>query len=440
MAQRIISIDPASPAKKAGILAGDELISIGGEPIIDFLDYQALTAEKKLKLVLKRGERKISVSVRKGEYEDLGLNFEKPMMSGMRMCCNKCLFCFVDQLPKHVRETMRVKDDDWRMSLMMGNYVTLTNISDREIERIIRRHASPLYISVHVADPELRVKMMNTPRAAKIIDQLKRLSDGGIEFHTQAVLCPNINDGEKLDETIRILKDIPGALSLALVPVGLTGHREGLYPLKTYTRAQAAEVIRLSESWHERLLRERGTRFVFPSDEFYLTAGMPIPDDDYYEDYAQIDDGVGLLRLLEREYVKAWEELEPCERCGGGALKFQIGCGVSAAPFLRELLCTHPVRGVEVEVIPIENRFFGPSVTVSGLITGGDLVNALQKKAARRTFITECMLRNEGDRFLDDMTLLEAEEKLGRKIVPVGRRGDELLDALISARDEMEVR
>ena len=320
MAQRIISVDSASPAKKAGILAGDELLSIGGEPVIDFLDYQALTAEKKLKIVLKRNGEKISVSVKKGEYEDLGLNFEKPMMSGMRMCCNKCVFCFVDQLPGNVRETMRVKDDDWRMSLMMGNYVTLTNISDHEIDRIIRRHASPLYISVHVADPELRVKMMHTPRAAKIIDQLKKLSDGGIEFHTQAVLCPGINDGEKLDETIAVLKDIPGALSLALVPVGLTCHREGLYPLSPYTKEQAADVIRIAEKWHEKLLDEKGTRFVFPADEFYLAAGLPVPADEFYEDYAQIDDGVGLLRLLESEYAEAWEELPESERQSSGGI------------------------------------------------------------------------------------------------------------------------
>ena len=438
MAQRIISVDPASPAKKAGILAGDELLSIGGEAVIDFLDYQALTAEKKLKLTLKRNGEKIGVSVKKGEYEDLGLNFEKPMMSGMRMCCNRCLFCFVDQLPENVRETMRVKDDDWRMSLMMGNYVTLTNISDREIDRIIRRHASPLYISVHVADPELRVKMMNTPRAAKIIDQLKKLSDGGIEFHTQAVLCPGINDGEKLEETISILKDIPGALSLALVPVGLTCHRDGLYPLSAYTKEQAAEVIRIAEKWHERLLDEKGTRFVFPADEFYLAAGMPVQDDEFYEDYAQIDDGVGLLRLLQQEYTDAWAELPGSERRPGGAMKFQIGCGVSAAPFIRELIEKHPLSGISVDVIPVENRFFGKTVTVSGLITGRDLTDTLAGHDAECTFITECMLRSEGDRFLDDMTIDEAEAKLGRRIIPVGRRGDELLDALIAARNELE--
>lgn len=438
MAQRIVSVDPGSPAAKAGILPGDELIFIGSEPIIDFLDYQALTAEKRIRLTIKRHGEKRAVSIRKSEYEDPGMNFEKPMMSGMHMCVNKCLFCFVDQLPKHVRETMRVKDDDWRMSLMMGNYVTLTNVSDREIERIIRRHASPLYISVHVADPDLRVRMMNTPRAARIIDQLKRLSDGGIEFHTQAVLCPGINDGEKLKETIRVLKDIPGALSLALVPVGLTGHREGLYPLKPYTAEQAAEVIRICEDMHDALLREKGTRFVFPADEFYLAADMPIPEDEFYEDYAQIDDGVGLLRLLEREYVEAWRELPELERQSGGNMKFQIGCGVSAAGFIRKLLEEHPISGIHVDVVPVKNRFFGSSVTVSGLITGRDLTDALQKTDARRTFITECMLRNEKDRFLDDMTLQEAEQRLGRKIVPVGRRGDELLDALIHARNELE--
>jgi len=246
MAQRILSVMPSSPAARAGIRAGDDLISIGGQPVIDFLDYQDFTANRKLEIVIRRGGVEKKIAVRKGEYDPLGLEFEKPMMSGMRMCCNKCLFCFVDQLPGHVRPTMRVKDDDWRMSMMMGNYVTLTNVSDREIERIIARHASPLYISVHAADPELRSRILGQSRGAKLMAQLKKLSDGGIEFHTQAVLCPGINDGEALDDTIRQLITPPGALSLALVPVGLTTHREGLCPLKPYTPEQAKEVIALA--------------------------------------------------------------------------------------------------------------------------------------------------------------------------------------------------
>ena len=434
MAQRIISVEPASPAARAGIRAGDELIRIGKLPVIDFLDYQALTAERRLEVTIRRDGAERKLQIRKEEYAPLGLEFEKPMMSGMRMCCNHCLFCFVDQLPDNVRPTMRVKDDDWRMSMMMGNYVTLTNVSDRELQRIIDRHASPLYISVHAADPRLRARILGQSRGEKLMAQLKKLSDGGIEFHTQAVLCPGINDGAALDDTIRQLIALPGALSLALVPVGLTGHRDGLYPLAPYTRAQAAEVIALANRWRERLLAERGTRFVFPSDEFYLQAGIEPPADEEYEDYAQIDDGVGMLRLLETEFSEAWNELDAQDKRSGGGKRVIIACGVSAAAFLQRLMDEHPITGVEVRVIPVKNRFFGESVTVSGLITGGDLTDRLKNEPGDAVLITECMLRSEGDRFLDDMTLDEARRIIGRPLVPVGRRGDELLDALLGVR------
>jgi len=435
MAQRIISVIPASPAAKAGICAGDELIRIGKDPVIDFLDYQALTAERKLELTIRRNGAEKKFHIRKDEYADLGLNFEKPMMSGMHMCCNKCLFCFVDQLPDHVRPTMRMKDDDWRMSMMMGNYVTLTNVSDRELQRIIDRHASPLYISVHAADPELRARILGQPRGKKLMEQLKKLSDGGIEFHTQAVLCPGINDGAALEDTIRQLISLPGALSLALVPVGLTGHREGLYPLSPYTKEQAAGVIEIAGRWREKLLKEKGTRFVFPSDEFYLQAGIEVPADEEYEDYGQIDDGVGLLRLLETEFSEAYDDLPASDKKAEGEKKqLLIGCGLSAAPFLEKLMNEHPLTGIRVKVVGVENKFFGPTVTVSGLVTGGDLTARLRDEPGEKLFITECMLRSEGDKFLDDMELHEAEKILGRPIIPVGRRGDELLDALLDAR------
>ena len=435
MAQRIHSVEPGSPAQRAGVQAGDEIVRIGGEPVIDFLDYQALTAERRVQLELRREGQLRTVCIRKQEYAPLGLNFEKPMMSGMRMCCNHCLFCFVDQLPEHVRPSMRLKDDDWRMSLMMGNYVTLTNVSDREIERIIRRHASPLYISVHAADPDLRSRILGQARGARLMDQLRRLSEGGIEFHTQAVLCPGINDGPALEETICRLAEMEGARSLALVPVGLTGHREGLYPLKPYAREEARSVIEIANRYRKKLLAEKGTRFVFPADELYLIADMELPRDAEYEDYAQIDDGVGLLRLLETQFSEAWRDLDAgARRADGEKRTVLIGCGVSAAPFLQRLMEEYPLTGVRARVIGVENRFFGPTVTVSGLVTGGDLCRRLEAEEGERILITECMLRSEGDRFLDDMTLEAAQARLGRRIVPVGRSGEDLLRALLDAQ------
>lgn len=435
MSHIIVSVDPKSPAQKAGIRPGDALTHIGSEAIVDFLDYQALSADRKISVRVLRDGKPVEFSIAKGEYESLGLNFETPMMSAMRNCCNNCVFCFVDQLPEHVRDTMKVKDDDWRMSLMTGSYVTLTNVGDKELERIIARHASPLYISVHATDPELRTEMIRTPRAGKLMEQLRRLSDGGIEFHCQAVLCPGMNDGAALERTISDLVELEGALSLALVPVGLTNHREGLCELRKYNADEAKAVIELANRWRERLLEEKGTRFVFPSDEFYLQAGMEVPSDEEYEDYGQIDDGVGLLRLLHTEYVEAWEELPEEDRQFTGGRKVAIACGVSAAEFLTKLIKEHPVAGVDVAVYPVENKFFGSNVTVSGLVTGNDLVERMASVDCECVLITECMLRNEGDRFLDDVGLDEACERLGKPVVPVGRRGDELLDALLERRN-----
>ena len=434
MSHFITSVDPHSPAARAGARAGDRLVRLNGEIVVDFLDYQALSANRRVRAELLRDGARVEIACKKGEYDPLGMNFETPMMSGVRMCCNHCLFCFVDQLPPGVRAAMRVKDDDWRMSLMMGNYVTLTNVSDRELDRIVARRASPLYISVHAADPDLRERMMRTPRARRLMDQLRRLSDGGVEFHCQAVLCPGLNDGAALEETIRALVELPGAQSLALVPVGLTGWRDGLAPLRKYRPDEARAVLDIANRWRAKLLAERGGRFVFPSDEFYLQAGAPLPADEEYEDYGQIDDGVGMLRLLWTQFSEAWAELPEERRRASGGAKLAVACGVSAAPFLRAMLDAHPVAGAQVEVCAVENRFFGPSVTVSGLITAGDLIERMRGVDCQRVLITQCMLRDGGDRFLDDVSLKDACARLGKPIVPVGRDGADLLGALLDAR------
>ena len=435
MAHIITGIEPHSPAARAGIRAGDRLTRINAEVVVDFIDYQALTANRSLTVQVLRGTQALDFHIRKDEYAPLGLRFERPMMSPTRLCCNKCLFCFVDQLPDDARDTMRVKDDDWRMSLMMGSYVTLTNVSDRELQRIIDRHASPLYVSVHCTDPDLRSRVLGTPRAARLMKQLRMLSDGGVECHCQCVLCPGINDGAALERTIRELSEIPGMRSLALVPVGLTGHREGLCALRPYTRDEARAVVDIAEKWRAKLLETRGTRFVFPSDEFYLQADAPIPPDEAYEGYEQIDDGVGLLRLLDTEYAEAWADAGDAVTRADQTVRLAIACGRSAEAFLRDMLARYPVAGAQIDVYGLENTWFGPTVTVSGLITGGDLMGQMKGVDCDAVMITEVMLKENENRFLDDTTLPQVSSALGKPVVPVGRRGEDLLETILRLRD-----
>lgn len=434
MAHKIASVDEGSIAWQLGVRAGDELLTINGEYVVDLLDYEALQAESSLRMQVRRGEEVVDYAFEKDEYEPLGLRFSRPLMSPTRLCCNQCVFCFVDQLPASARPSLRVKDDDWRMSLMMGNYVTLTNVSRRELDRIVRRHASPLYISVHATDPAVRRYMLGTQRADRLGEQLRVLREGGIRFHAQAVLCPGINDGMVLERTIDDLARMyPAAASLALVPVGLTGHRQGLSPIRKYGREQARAVLETAERFRARLLRELGTRFVFPSDEFYLVAGADLPPEDAYEDFAQIDDGVGMLRLLQSEFDARYRELPEAMCRPGAGRRLCVACGESAAPFLRAMLAERPVRGARVEVRALENGFFGREVTVSGLLTGRDLVAGLRGVACEAVLITRCMLREGEDVFLDDMTLAQVEAALGRPVIPVGRSGEDLLEAIVEA-------
>ena len=434
MGHVIHTVEKDSIADQLGILPGDELIQINGVSVIDWVDYQALCANEKMNLLVERRGVQTEYEFEKDDFEPLGLTFDSDMLGGVRNCANHCLFCFVDQLPDGCRETMRVKDDDWRLSLMMGNFVTLTNVSDRELKRIIERGASPLYISVHATEPELRKRLLGSERGGEIMEQLKALAEGGVSFHAQAVLCPGVNDGEALKKTIDDLIGLmPACLSLALVPVGLTCHRGELAQIKPFDRDSAKAVLAIAEDARKRCLREFGTRFVFPSDEMYLMAGEELPSDSEYEDYAQIDNGVGLCRQLITEFEYAYNELPVKLKKGGKTRKtLAIATGVSAQPILKKLVEEHSITGVEVKVYAIRNTFFGESVTVAGLVTGKDLISQMKKRNADAVLITECMLRAEDQRFLDDVTLDEARRALGVPIVPVGRRGDELLDAIVN--------
>ncbi len=432
MRHLITRIEKGSIAEELGIRPGDYLLSINGREVIDWLDYQAFSCAEVIDLLTAREDEEIEYSLAKDEYEPLGLCFDSQLMGPVRDCINKCLFCFVDQLPEHVRPSLRVKDDDWRLSMMMGNYVTMTNVSDRELSRIIERHASPLYISVHATEPALRARLLGQPLAAKLMDQLRRLKEGGIQFHAQAVLCPGINDGEALERTIRDLKGLmPACRSLALVPVGLTGHREGLYELHPYTQMEARAVIEQAARWQKVFLEEYGFPFIYPSDEFYLQAGMDVPEDEFYGDYEQIENGVGLVRLLRTEFHQAYEE---ADLSAARPARLILASGMSAAPLLTDLLARHPIPGVRAEVVAVDNQFFGESVTVSGLVTGGDLIRVLAgREKPDKVLIPEKMLRETEDVFLDDMTLEAVEKALGVPVVKVPAPGEDLLRALMFA-------
>ena len=407
----ITHVQPGSIAARIGLKAGDRLDMIAGETIIDQIDYQALTAQARFDMMVTHPDGTAeTLRVRKQDWEPLGLTLDQSIVSSPRPCKNHCIFCFIDQMPPNMRDTLYVKDDDWRLSLMMGNYITMTNIDDAEFDRIIRRRVSPLFISVHTTDPELRVRMLRNPRAAQIMDRLRQLKDSGIRYHCQVVLCPGWNDGDALMRTLDDLRGLyPAAQSVALVPIGLTRFRDGLPYIRPYDRAMAAALIEQVRPFQQRCLDEIGTRFAFPADEFYCLSGLPIPEDEEYEDYPQIENGVGMLRMFETDLRYAAED-DPVEATAERHLL--IATGTSIAPLLQRLANQYAPKGTTVTVKPIVNHFFGESVTVAGLITGRDLVEQLRGVTADEILIVRSMIRAEGDMFLDDMTVDEVRRAL----------------------------
>ena len=435
---RIYAVSPGSPAEKAGIQPDERIISINGEPVTDEIDYQALSTAEKLTLRIEQHEGIREIEIRKHEWEPLGLCLDETEAMKPRHCRNRCLFCFVDQLPPGMRETLYVKDDDWRLSLMMGNYVTLTNVSDEEFKRILDRKASPLYISVHATDPFVRCNMLRNRNAGILMERLQCLKENGLQFHCQIVLCPGVNDGSVLDRTIEDLASLfPASQSLAIVPVGLTKHRQGLADLKGFDACSARELIGIVRNYQQRFFREIGTRFVYPSDEFYCICGEPIPENREYEDYPQIENGVGMLRLLEQECEEAYDYLFAD---GFPATvknrRLLIPTGVSAQPFIERLAKRYAPAGTTVSVIAVENRFFGKTITVTGLIVGRDLIDALKEMPCDQILLCDTMLRENTDRFLDDTTLEEVSRKLNRPVRVIPNNGESLIRALWGMEDE----
>ena len=433
MAVKITGIVPGSPAARAGIQPGDVLISINKNPIVDVLDYRFYMTDIHLELLLHNEAKELrTVSVHKGEYDDLGLEFETYLMDKQMGCRNKCIFCFVDQTPKGMRPSLYFKDDDTRMSFLFGNYTTLTNLKDGDIERIIKMHISPINISVHTTNPELRVEMMGNPSAGEKLRYIKMLTDGGIKVTSQLVLCPGINDGEELERSIRDLSALcPNLQSIAVVPVGITKHRDGLYPLRTFTAEEAKRVVEITERWGDKLGEEQESRIVYASDEFYLLAGLPIPEPEFYGDFDQLDNGVGLMALLKQEFRAAMMQAGEFQE----EKHITIDTGELAYPmlcvFAQQVMERYPMVRISVE--KIVNDFFGHSVTVAGLVCGQDLIAQLKgKQLGSELLIPSTMLRHEQDRFLDDVTREEVEEALSVRLTTTENDGFDLLEKILS--------
>jgi len=415
-----------SIAKKMGLEKGDQLLRINNTTVSDIIDYHMLTCEKALRLeiIKQSGESKI-VDITKGEYESLGLSFEEDIPGGIRHCCNKCVFCFVDQLPSGLRDTLYVRDDDYRHSFLYGNYVSLTNLNRTDWERIKRMRLSPLYVSVHSTDPGLRAKLFGNPNAAMIMEQLRELADAGITVHTQIVVCPGINDGENLEHTLRDLVSLwPAVASISVVPVGVTKYRNWensvFYPVD---KDVARDLITRVERIQQECFKTLGYRLVFAADELYLKAGAEIPPADYYEDYPQLENGVGMARLFMDELSLLLEDLPArVER-----RKTLIITGKLIAEIISDAAkrLTGSVAGVEATVLPVENHFFGPSVTVTGLLTGGDIAAELEKyfrgKNGDDTIVVlpDVTLKADADVFLDGCSLKDIEAQTGRQLTVV---------------------
>ncbi len=422
--QRIVGIDSGSIAEELGIQAGDSLLSIDGKPVLDVVDYQFLCAEERLTLVFSRGDgEQYEAVVEKDAYEPLGLQFESGLMSTVRACKNHCLFCFIDQMPKGGRSTLQFKDDDWRMSFIMGNYITLTNVDEAEFQRILDRRVSPLFISVHATDPAVRVKMMRNPSAGLLPERLAKLRDANLRFHCQIVCCPGINDGEVLDKTLQDLAAfMPAAQSVAVVPVGLTKYRDELSPLRIFTQEEAKRVLLQIRAFADICKRKAKTAFVFAADELILAAGEELPKYEEYEDFPQIENGVGLLRLFEHEFLEELAEQRPLKK----RFAFDAAGGMLAHAFMKELYTKLGRYGVDCEPHAIRNDYFGPTITVGGLITGQDLLAQLKGRLKTKfLLLPHNMLREGEDVFLDGMTAEELAKALGIRVVPVRGGGDD---------------
>lgn len=435
MAVKIYDVTIGSHADKAGIKKGETLLSINSNEIVDVLDYRFYQVNRKLTLEVEDENKNVrTVEMTKGEYEEIGLEFETYLMDKQHSCRNKCIFCFIDQLPKGMRESLYFKDDDSRLSFLFGNYITLTNITEHEIDRIIKMHISPINVSVHTTNPELRCKMMNNRFAGDTLKYLKRFADAGITLNCQIVSCPGINDGDELVRTLTDLENL-GVNMTAIVPVGLTRYRENLYPLVPYNKETAGQTIDIIEKMGDECVKKHGRRIFFPGDEFYLLAEREIPSPEFYEDFSALEDGIGMIAYLTDDVGWKLEELDADESL---CHKVTIACGEGVFPYMKRIMSmiNEKFPNITINTRAIKNNFFGGGVNVSGLVTGGDLIDQLRDDdLGDRLIITSSMLRFENDLFLDDVSTDDVERELGVTLVPVNNNGNDLVEAVIAGKD-----
>lgn len=422
-----------SLADMNGIMRGDCLIRINGNDINDVLDYRFYITEPKVRLLIHRGPELIEKVIRKPRYDDIGLEFETFLMDDKRSCRNKCVFCFIDQLPAGMRDTLYFKDDDSRLSFLMGNYITLTNMDEHDISRIIDMKMSPLNISVHATEPELRCMMLNNRFAGSCYETMKRFAAAGIKMHCQIVLCKNVNDGAHLMRTMRDLAELyPAVDSVSVVPAGLTKYRDNLYPLSPFTTEECRTVIAQVEGFAEDCRQKYGSRIFFCADELYIESGARFPTGEYYEGYPQIENGVGMIRSMADEFsaaIKDLSDLDPLR-----PRSFSIATGAAAYDFISVMTEELKKRcfNLDCNVYKIKNEFFGESITVAGLITGTDLYHQLRgKELGKVLFLPSVMLRHERDKFLDDVTPVWLENKLNVKIEFIDSDGYDFVEKIL---------
>lgn len=437
MAVKISSVQRRSPASRHRIKPGDMLVSINGRKICDVLDYQFYLDEKPTLVIEKPNgkQRTVRLHLKNGET---GLEFETYLMDKQRPCANNCIFCFIDQLPKGLRESLYFKDDDSRLSFLFGNYITLTNLGEKDIDRIIEMHISPVNISVHTMNPELRVRMMGNKRAGKVLSYIKKLADAGIKINTQLVLCPGWNDGDELTYSLAELgKLYPSVQSIAAVPVGLTCYRDGLTGLNPFTKEQSRDVISRIDSYNSQFMCYNNINIAYASDEFYLNADLPMPECSRYGDFVQLENGVGMWTLLKSEFENAIKNI-PDGYTLNADRHITMATGAAAFRLIEYIGKTveKRVKNIKIDVIKIENKLFGERITVAGLLCGRDIALGLEKtELFDELLIPAVALRQERDIFLDDMSVEELSQKLNIKVTPVESDGYEMLNKILGEQE-----